>query len=72
MVAYGPILEEAATTDEHRKGRNRVGAIEKALVAALSAAGYSVVNSVHCRIKLDTDAFVGVRAAFAGRFPKLA
>ena len=60
LVTHGPILEEAKIPSEHRERRDRIGAMEKALAAAM------------CRIELDTEMFADIRAAFAGRFPKLA
>ena len=72
LVTYGPILEEAATLEEHRQRRDRIGAIEKALAAAMVAAGYQVLNRVNCRIDVDPQLFAPVLAGFAGRFPKLA
>ena len=72
LVTYGPILEEAPTLEEHRQRRDRTGAMEKALAAAMISAGYRVINDVNCRAKLDAKLFTGVLGAFAAYFKKLA
>lgn len=72
LVAYGPILEEAATLEEHRQRRDRIGAMEKTLAAAMASAGYRVINAINCRTNLDAKLFAGVRQAFASYFKKLA
>jgi hypothetical protein len=72
LVTYGPILEEAATLEEHRQRRDRIGAMEKALAAAMVSAGYRVMNAVNCRAKLDAKLFASVRGAFASYFKRLA
>src|SRR5437762_3553800 len=51
LVAHGPILEEASSREAHRRSRDHVGAMEKALAEAMKAAGYHVMNSVSCRTK---------------------
>src|SRR5208337_1786960 len=51
LVTHGPILEEATTTGEHRKRRDRIGAMEKALSAATASAGYNVMNPIRCRLE---------------------
>jgi len=71
LVSCGPILEEAATLEEHRQRRDQVGAMEKALAAAMVSAGYRVLNIVNCRIKVDEEIFADVRQAFARHFKKL-
>jgi hypothetical protein len=71
-VSYGPILKEGATAQEHKERRDSVAPLEKALAVAMSAAGYDVMNRVNCRIQLDKEKFVEVRAAFSHRFLKLA
>jgi hypothetical protein len=72
LVTYGPILEEAATLEEHRQRRDRTGAMEKALAEAMVSAGYKVINAVNCRTILDAELFSSVRHAFAFNFKKLA
>lgn len=71
LVSHGPILEEAGHPDEHLARRDQVAAMEKALAEELDAAGYNVVNKVHCRQVLDGEAFAKVKSAFAASFPKL-
>lgn len=70
LVSHGPILEEAGHPDEHLARRDQVAAMEKALAEELDAAGYHVVNKVHCRQVLNEEAFSKVRSAFAASFPK--
>jgi hypothetical protein len=48
-----------------------MAASEKALAAAMAAAGYRVMNTVACRKPLDDRRFADVRAAFAQHFPRL-
>jgi hypothetical protein len=71
LVSYGPILPEATNPESHRKSRDRVGAMEKALEAAMKSAGYHVMNPVHSRMELDAEAFAAIRAAFANQLPML-
>ena len=72
LVAHGPILKEAESPHAHRKRRDCVSAMEKALATAMTAVGYRVMNRVHCRIEVDAQMFKTVRAAFNKQFPKLA
>ena len=71
LVAYGPILKEAKTLEQHQECRDRIAAMEKALANAMAEAGYMVINQVHCRTQLDVEAFEAVRTAFATHFKKL-
>jgi hypothetical protein len=71
LVAYGPILKEAKTLDQHQERRDRIAAMEKALADAMTEAGYMVINQVHCRTELDVEVFEAVRIAFATHFEKL-
>lgn len=71
LIAHGPVLKEVATQEEHRGPRDITAALEKALAAALSEAGYTVLNTVNCRKPLDDSLFADVRAAFAAELPKL-
>ncbi len=71
LVAHGPILKEATTKDEHRKRRDSIAAMEKALADQMTAAGYNVINKVNCRKKLDESKFAPVRTAFANHFKML-
>ena len=71
LVAYGPILGEAMTQSEHRQVRDIIAALEKALAEAMTEAGYTLINTVGCRMPLDEKRFKAVRAAFAAHFPKL-
>jgi hypothetical protein len=71
MVACGPILLEAASKAEHDPRRDLIAAMEKALRDALHSAGYTLLNEVKCRQKLDDPCWHKVLATFAERFPKL-
>ena len=71
LVAFGPILKEEASRDTHRECRDRIAPMEKALADAMTAAGYHLLNTVNCRVKLDTQMFVPILSAFAREFPKL-
>jgi hypothetical protein len=72
LVAYGPILPEAASHEGHMKSRDRIAAMEKALAQGLTEAGYEVMNTVHCLADLDVAAFAAVRDGFVGYFRNLA
>jgi hypothetical protein len=71
LVARGPILAEANERKTHYERRDIIGALEKGLAEGLSAAGYDVMNTVHCRKPLDERLYAEVRAAFAAEFPGL-
>jgi hypothetical protein len=71
MVALGPISPEGRSREDHDPVRNKISAMEKALCDALLSAGYSVLNTVHCRHKPDEEQWREVLDAFATRFPKL-
>jgi hypothetical protein len=72
LVAHGPILPEEKSGEEHRRARDVVAALEKALAEAMSAAGYHVINRIDCRKPLDGELFTTIRVAFAQHFPRLA
>jgi hypothetical protein len=69
LVAYGPML--AKVPKPYTKRRDIIAALEKALADAMSAAGYTVINTISCRKPEQAKRFVAVRAAFAAAFPKL-
>lgn len=71
FVAYGPIMEEAATQDEHRELRDITAALEKALAVAFKDSGYEVLNTVECRKKPGQNLLKQVHKAFAAYFPRL-
>lgn len=71
MVAFGPILPEATSMDEHRPRRDKMAALEKTLCDALDKAGYQLLNKVHCLHVLDDALWQDTFNAFAERFPKL-
>ena len=71
LIAHGPILKEAKTNDQHKKRRDSIAAMEKALADEMTASGYDVINTVKCRMKLDVNNYAPVRAAFALHFKML-
>ena len=71
LIAHGPILKEAKTNDQHKKRRDSIAAMEKALADEMTASGYDVINAVKCRMKLDVNNYAPVRAAFALHFKRL-
>ena len=70
MIAHGPLFFEVATKDQHRPRRDVTAALEKQLAVAL-AAGYTVMNTVHCQRPLCWCCWQGVRQAFLPHFPKI-
>lgn len=71
LIAHGPLYPQAKDMEKHKAPRDIVAALEKALAEALKAAGYEVMNTVHCRKPVDAEMFSDVRAAFAAHFPAL-
>jgi len=71
LVAYGPILKEGTTQDEHIRARDVTAALEKKLADTLSESGYQILNPVNCRKKLDLNLWAKVREAFAVNFPMI-
>ncbi len=71
LIAHGPLYPQAEDMHSHKRPRDIVAALEKALADDLKEAGYEVMNTVHCRKPLDVMAFAGVRAAFSAHFPEL-
>lgn len=74
LVAYGPVLAEAAekTMEAHKPLRDKAGAIERQLAEDLVEASYEVMNTVPGTWSLDEELYAPVRAAFADVFPRLA
>ena len=80
LVSHGPLYNEVLKSDgatrealmaAHKPLRDIVGAMEKALAEDLSAAGYAVLNPVHCKWPLDLALYAPVRSAFAECFAGL-
>ena len=73
LVTYGPIFGEAAekTTSAHEPLRDLNAALEKKLAEDLLAAGYQVINTVHCKRPLNAALYAQVHQAFAAQFEKL-
>lgn len=71
MVAYGPVLPEATSMDDHCPRRDTMAALEKTLCDALIKAGYAVLNNVHCLHALNDSIWQDTFDAFAKRFPNL-
>ncbi|MFZ5663835.1 MAG: hypothetical protein ACOY7L_01290 [Pseudomonadota bacterium] len=81
LVSHGPLYPEVikqnglnrdALMKLHRPFRDEVGAYERDLALALSAAGYRVLNTVKCKWTGDPERWQAIRAAFAKHFPRLA
>jgi hypothetical protein len=68
--AYGPLLGDRLQRT-HGELCDVTSGLEKALANAMTEAGYEVINMVHCRTPLDTEAFAALRDAFATHFHKL-
>ena len=71
LFACGPILPEIQSEVQHRRSRDVVAALEKALADAMQAAEYVMLNEVTCRKPLDPELWRAVVAAFGEHFPKL-
>ena len=78
LIAHGPIFEEVPhigsrqdRMEKHKPLRDIVAAMEKQLAEDLSAAGYNVLNIVHCKKPLDVALWKPVRRAFAMHFKQL-
>lgn len=71
FVFYGPIFAEAEDFEAHKPLRDTVAALEKKLADSLIAAGYTVLNTVHCRRPLDSERWGHVRSVFEKEFPRL-
>jgi hypothetical protein len=86
LVAHGPIYAEVVKPrdfdradkavrlnlmESHLPVRNIVGAMEKRLAIELSAAGYSVMNTVKWKHDVSDADWLPIRQAFAEDFPKL-
>lgn len=71
LVAHGPILEETKDREGHNERRDIIAAMEKALAEDMTAAGYTVMNTVRCRKSLNVDQYTQIRTAFASQFPAL-
>ncbi len=71
LIAHGPLFPQAEDMEAHKKPRDIVAALEKALADALKEAGYEVMNTLRCRKPLDVDLFTSVQTAFGAHFPEL-
>lgn len=71
MTAYGPLFAEGTSVEEHRRLRDKIAPLEKALCNELTRAGYTVLNTVSSRKPLDQALWDQVRQAFGERFPRL-
>jgi hypothetical protein len=71
FVHYGPIFGEVDDFKTHKPLRDIVAALEKKLADELVAAGYDVLNTVHCRRPLDPRYWESVRSVFLTEFPNL-
>ena len=64
-------MKEAKTNDQHKKRRDSIAAMEKALADEMTASGYDVINVVKCQMKPDVKKYASVRAAYALHFKTL-
>jgi len=71
FVFYGPVFAEAADFEAHKPLRDTIAALEKKLADSLTAAGYQVLNKVHCRRPLDPEQWDKAKEAFVEEFPEL-
>ncbi|SRR5258706_281391 len=71
LIAHGPLYPQAPDMATHKRPRDIVAAMEKALADELKAVGYDVLNTVNCRKPLDEALFANVRSAFETHFPAL-
>jgi hypothetical protein len=68
--SYGPLFY-SIDKGTHGELCDITSGLEKALADAMTQAGYTVINPVRCRSRLDTETFAVVRASFATVFDKL-
>ena len=86
LVSYGPLFEEVkldceepqdkvaarkVLMEKHKKPRDIVGALEKALADSLQSVGYKVMNQVPGKSDTESQLWHEVLAAFEHDFPKL-
>ena len=71
LIAHGPLFPEQVDMESHRGPRDIVAALEKQLARTLVVAGYTVLNTVHCRQPLDRKAWNKVKEAFIEYFPEI-
>ena len=71
LVAYGPLYNETSDKRAHADRRDKTHALERDLRDAMQAAGYTVLNTVHCRKPSNAVAWKRVQSALAQHFPKL-
>jgi len=78
LIAHGPIFDEVPSEgsreermEKHKPLRDIVAAMEKRLAEDLTAAGYNVLNVVHCKKPLDVVVWKDVRLAFEEHFEML-
>jgi transposase-like protein len=71
LFAHGPIFPEGRDDSQHKRFRDIVAALEKALAEAMDWAGYPMLNEVRCRKPLDPSAWRKVLPAFRKHFHAL-
>jgi hypothetical protein len=71
LIALGPLIEEVKVRDEHKRRRDIMAALEKALCDHMIRSGYDVLNRVKSRKLLDAELWTQVRSKFAEQFPAL-
>ena len=71
VVAYGPLFPETRDRETHRKQRDIVAALEKALADALQCGKYQVLNTVKCKKLLCGVHWGDVGQEFSKPFGKI-
>ena len=72
FTAWGPLFEERSdSTDEHRKLRDRTGAMEKLLAAKLEDRGYKVIGNHHSKSKPSDEDVAHLDKFIEAEFPNL-
>jgi hypothetical protein len=71
LVTFGPLFDETSDQHQHRERRDKTAALERDLCDAMRAAGYRVLNRVHCLKESDPYEKARILTAFAERFSAL-
>jgi hypothetical protein len=71
FYSYGPLFFDSMDKKTHGELCDVTSGLEKALANAMTDAGYTVMNPIHCRSQIDFEIFAVVRASFGTHFDKL-
>lgn len=69
FVAFGPLFPEQKTTDQHRRFRDRTGALETLLAKELRDRGYEVIGKHNARVNPTAADVAQLREFINGEFP---